>query len=145
MRKIITAALLTLASCTPSRHFETIGCLNADHSNVVLISRTTNNSALDGYDYKICTTGHGMSCGSYDTVTALRPVSIYVYVLADAVRVKQVGGSVGNYVTDPAGMQNPAFKTSTPIELSYQRSGNQSAGDVKYFIGSNQTPLLKCH
>lgn len=72
-------------------------------------------SALDGTDVEVCTLLPSGKCSTYNHLSMLRPLRISIDVGNSQVSVVQSGGSVQDFATDPSGLLDASYKTSTPF------------------------------
>jgi hypothetical protein len=104
-----------------------------------------NPSALDGYTYRLCTASAGSrDCDKYDELVLERPTYLSIALSGGVLRVEQFGGSVDKYATDPAGMRNPAYQQSVPIEFSYHVNSLQGRQGVAMTIDGAAVPGSSC-
>ena len=100
-------------------------------------------SGLDGYDYTICPLKDGKSCDDYNQVKSLRPSQLMISIIGDDVVVRQAGGSIGIYKTDPIGMSDPNYLLAHHIYLTLNKA-EKGESWVKGFVGSREVRLANC-
>jgi hypothetical protein len=140
MKRILPLSMIALSSCS-SGDFSPIGCLTTQKGFVIV--KADRGGALDGTDYIVCTSTTPFSCDKYNELRALRPIGLHIDVRGAAITIRQSGGSVGSFATDPVGMVNPSYKRSMPIEFVYKPTA--SAGGITYFIDGKPVGLHECH
>lgn len=137
----LTMLLVALSSCgSPMRQ---LGCLRNAHGSVLLFGNEP--GALDGYDYRICTTDRTRrECTKYNQLTSERPTSLKVSLNGRFARVEQAGGSVFDYSTDPTGMRDSNFEHSIPLELSFLSSNPSLRSGIYFEVDGMKAYLTPC-
>jgi len=139
----ISFALLPLLLAGCGEPMQTLGCFSSGEA-LVVVSRNAP-SALDGYDYTICTARMGHpKCGKYNRMTAERPASITVSLTGNTAHIDQAGGSVFDYATDPAGMRDADYNRSVPLELTFAAKPSNGHSNPMYQVDGKTVQLTTC-
>jgi len=140
---IITSVMLPLVLTGCGKPMQTLGCFSSGKALVIVSGNSP--SALDGYDYHICTAQmDSPRCGKYNKMTAERPTAISVSFIGESVHIDQSGGSVFDYSTDPAGMRDPEYKKSVPLELRFTTRSSAGFSRPVYQVGGKTVQLQHC-
>ena len=131
-----------LASCG-SEPMQPLGCLQSGDELVIVSGNTP--SAMDGYDYEICTARTGRpECGNFNRATVNRPALMTVSLVGGVARIDQKGGSIFDYSTDPSGMRDPNFTRAIPLELSFTSKVEKAPTRPSYKLEDKLAQLGRC-
>lgn len=120
-----------------------LGCLQ--NGDELVIVSGNNPSALDGYDYEICTARTGSpQCGNFNRATVSRPASMTVSLIGGVARIDQKGGSIFDYSTDPSGMKDPNYARAIPLEITFMSKADKGATRPRYQVERKLAQLGQC-
>lgn len=140
---MITSLMLPLALGGCGEPMLTLGCIRSGQA-LVIVARN-DPSALDGYDYQICTARMDRpKCSKYNKITAERPAAITASLSGEVAHIDQVGGSVFDYSTDPSGMRDAEYNQSVPLELRFVTESWAGFSGPKYQVDGKAVQLQGC-
>jgi hypothetical protein len=120
-----------------------LGCLQ--NGDELVIVSGNNPSALDGYDYEICTARTGSpQCGNFNRATVSRPASMTVSLIGGVARINQKGGSIFHYSTDPSGVKDPTYTRAIPLEIIFMSRADKDATRPRYQVEGKLAQLEQC-
>jgi hypothetical protein len=120
-----------------------LGCLQSNDELVIVSGNSP--SALDGYDYEICTARIvGPKCGMFNRATINRPASMTVSLSGGVARINQTGGSIFDYSTDPSGMRDRSYTRAIPLELTFTSKADKGAARPSFQIEGKLVQLSQC-
>lgn len=139
----IPSIMLPLALAGCGEPMQTLGCFSSGRALVIVSGN--NPSALDGYDYQICTARmDSPKCGKYNKITVERPAGITVSLTGEIAHIDQAGGSVFDYSTDPAGMRDASYNRSVPLELRFVTKSSAGFSAPIYQVDGKTVQLQRC-
>lgn len=142
-RKALLLALSGLLAGCGSEPMQPLGCLQSGDELVIVSGN--NPSALDGYDYEICTARTGSpQCGNFNRATVNRPVSMTVSLIGGVARIDQKGGSIFDYSTDPSGMKDPNYARAIPLEITFVSKADKGTTGPRYQVQGKPARLGQC-
>jgi hypothetical protein len=142
-RTLLPIAILgLLAGCGPEP-MHLLGCLQSGDELVIVSGNSP--SALDGYNYEVCTARTGSpKCEEFNRATINRPASMTVSLTGGVARIDQTGGSIFNYSTDPSGMRDPNYTRAIPLEITFTFKADKIAARPSYQIEGKLVQLGQC-
>lgn len=141
MKKDLSVLLYILVASSGCSEQSVRQCAYGKGGSVMITKKIS--SALDGNDVEICTLLPSGKCSAYNHLSMLRPLHISVEILRSQVYILQSGGSVQIFSTDPIGLLDADYKTSTPLSYIFDPR-DRGGPPFSLIIDGQPTSLDQC-
>ena len=140
-RPYLAVLLAGLSSCSQQSRLQ---CIIGPTFKVLI--RNNGYAKFAGDEFLICPSADGKTCDKHNKLKVYSPMQLAVAIVGDDVAVKQIGGSVTSFRTDPGGEADPDYLTSHAINLNFVKAREEYSRSwwVKTFVDGREVALKDC-